>query len=80
MKTDACIIADDSLPDGQMRGYTASGALIVEIVYVPVFKRLLGTSDDEAAVKLWRVCPAQAARIAAVGAWRQMGYICGGNA
>lgn len=72
--TNACMIEDNSLPRGEMHGYTASGSLIVIVEQVPVFKRILGTADDETRVAEWRISKeqARACRIAAL--WMQTGY------
>lgn len=74
------ITIDPSLPDGHMRGYLADGTLIVELHVSPIFKRVIGTEDDDREVAEWRVGRDQARRIAAVAAWRSSGHLCGGRA
>lgn len=69
MDINAPIVSDPSLADGQLDGYSASGALICSLKYIPVFERLYGTEDDEREVASWHVSPGGIKRIAAVAAW-----------
>lgn len=74
------IVVDAALRDGHMIGLDSAGLVIVELQVTPIFKRLIGTQDDERDVATWRVCPAHSRRIAAVAAWNATGNLCGGNA
>lgn len=64
------LVADSALPDGQLDGYGVAGTLIVSLQYMPVFKRLVGTEDDEREVSQWHISPGGARRMAAISAWR----------
>lgn len=78
--TSSQITIDESMREGVMRGYGADGTLIVELHVTPIFKRVVGTEDDDREVVEWRVGKDQARRIAAVAAWQQSGHLCGGSA
>lgn len=67
--TSSPIVADPTLPDGRLDGFSATGALLVSLQYMPVFKRLVGTEDDQRDVASWHVSPGGARRIAAISAW-----------
>lgn len=65
----AHIISDASLENGRLDGYSASGALIVSLKYMPVFERLYGDEKDEREVAQWHASPDSVRRIAAIAAW-----------
>ncbi len=73
MTPTAPIIADEDLPDGMVLGFDATGALIVSLVYAPVFQRLYGTEDYDHAVTAWHMSTAAARRMRALSAWNTCG-------
>jgi hypothetical protein len=68
------VTLDDSLEDGRLQGFSHDGTLVVDMVFQPVFKYLVGDKDTE--VCEWRVSPAHARRIAA---WQMQDYACKGG-
>lgn len=74
-----CIV-DVTIPDGQMIGVTASGALIVRIEFRPTYRQTVGTVEDHDRVDEWRFGPEHARRIAMVAAWNAEGNLCDGRA
>lgn len=66
------IIPDDTIADGELRGFSADGRLIISMQYMPVFRRLSGDENDPRSVTAWRVSHAGARRIAAISAWNAM--------
>lgn len=73
MNLSAPVVADESVADGEMRGFDERGTLIVSMRYTPVFERTIGTEDDEREVHRWHISPAGVRRIAAIGAWSIIG-------
>lgn len=71
------ITIDENLAEGCMKGFDAAGELIVELQISPIFKRIVGTQDDDREVAQWVVGKNQARRIAAVAAWNSAGNPCG---
>lgn len=71
---------DDSVLDGEIHGFCATGALIVRKTYTPVFKRLLGTEGDEDRVAEWRISAAGWKRMVAMQHWLAGGAHTEGSA
>lgn len=65
----AGIISDTTVEDGILNGFDANGFLIVSLKYMPIYERIIGDEADEREVKVWRMSPGGARRIAAITAW-----------
>ncbi len=83
MNVTAEIIADDTIANGELRGFSADGVLILALQYMPVFRRISGSETDHRKITTWRVSPQGARRIAALSAWnavREPRYPTAGSA
>lgn len=74
MDITAPIVSDPALEEGRLDGYSASGALIVSLRYIPNFERLFGKEDDEREVASWHASPGGVRRIAAIAAWNSCSF------
>ena len=74
------LLPSDSVADGCLEGYSATGALIVRKSYTPVFKRLLGEEADDDRVTEWRMSAAGWNRMVKVQHWMANGAWVEGNA
>lgn len=73
------LTSSPDVPDGEIRGYSATGALIVQKAYMPNFKRLMGTEEDEERVVEWRMSDAGMRRLVAIQTWAHTGNYTRGS-
>lgn len=80
LATSSPVVADPSIPDGRMDGLNADGELIVQIQYMPDYKRILGDEADERRVVRWVMSPQGKRRVASIAAWNATGNMTAGSA
>ena len=76
----ACIIADETVPNGIFRAYDIDGRLVCELQLAPVYMATTFLSPPEPDIATWRVSPETAVRYASMKSWYQFGHYVMGRA